>query len=215
MLANYLGFLYIDTGAMYRTITYLALQQMLSFDDEKALHYLAASTKIEFNRNPDGTQEIYCNGLNVTEEIRAPIISQNVSKVAMYPSVREELVKMQRTMAESADVVMDGRDAGTVILPDAECKIFLVASLEKRAYRRLLELQKKGYEQDYASIKEELAQRDYLDEHRSSSPLKPAQDAVIVDTTTMSPDEVMAEVLAIYQRKIAQKHSMGDKKDVL
>ena len=140
----------------------------------------------------------------MTEEIGS-IISQNVSKVAMYPSVREELVKMQRTMAESADVVMDGRDAEPLFFPMQSVRFWCFL---KRAYR-LPELQKKGYEQDYASIKEELAQRDYLDEHRSSSPLKPAQDAVIVDTTTMSPDEVMAEVLAIYQRKIAQKHTMG------
>lgn len=205
MLANQLGFLYIDTGAMYRTITFLAMQKGISLEDEPALHKLTAGTEIEFVRQANGSQAVYCNGINITEEIRAPLISQNVSKVAMLSRVREELVKMQRRMAEARDVVMDGRDAGTVILPVADCKIFLVASLEERARRRLLELQKKGYEQDFASIKKEIAQRDYIDEHRSSSPLKPAEDAVLIDTTALSPEEVITAILEIYQQKIKGK----------
>lgn len=202
MLANQLGFLYIDTGAMYRTITYLAMQQDIPFENEEALYQLIADTEIELVRQDNGSQAVYCNGINVTEEIRAPLISQNVSKVAMLSRVREELVKKQRSMAEDRDVVMDGRDAGTVILPHAECKIFLVASLEERARRRLLEMHNKGYEEDFASIKKEMAQRDYLDEHRSSSPLKPAHDAVLIDTTALSPAEVITAILAVYEQRI-------------
>jgi cytidylate kinase len=201
MLANRLGYLYIDTGAMYRAITSLALKKGLSLDDEEALRNLTTLTKIELLRQPNGEQEVYCNGINVTDTIRAPLISQNVSKVAMHPGVRQELVNMQRILAHQKNVVMDGRDAGTVILPEAACKIFLTASLEERAQRRYLELQKKGYKNDLAFVKADLAQRDYLDENRSSSPLKPAQDAVIVDTTALSPEEVVKEILRIVSQK--------------
>ncbi len=201
MLANRLGYLYIDTGAMYRAITSLALNKGISLDDEEALRNLTALTKIELLRQPNGEQEVYCNGINVTTTIRAPLISQNVSKVAMYPSVRQELVSMQRMLAHYKNVVMDGRDAGTVVLPEAACKIFLTASLEERAQRRYLELQKKGYKNDLAFVKEDLAQRDYLDENRVSSPLKPARDAVIIDTTALSPEEVINEILRISKQK--------------
>ena len=111
---------------------------------------------------------------------------------------------MQRQMAASKDVVMDGRDAGTVILPEAQCKIFLVASLEERARRRMVELQQKGFRQDFEAIKDEMAKRDYLDEHRASSPLKPAPDAVIVDTTALSPEETLAAIIEVYQEKVKE-----------
>lgn len=210
MLANQLGFLYIDTGAMYRTVTYMALQKGVSLDDEDALQRLTASLSIELRRQPDGTQKVYCNGSDVSEEIRTPLISQNVSKVAMYPRVREELVRLQRQMAESKDVVMDGRDAGTVILPEAQCKIFLVASLEERARRRMVELQQKGFRQDFEAIKDEMAKRDYLDEHRASSPLKPAPDAVIVDTTALSPEETLAAIIEVYQEKVKEINNKNE-----
>lgn len=201
MIADKLGYLYIDTGAMYRTITYAALQQKISLDDEEALVKLSAATNIEMVQQPEGEQKIYCNKEDVTNAIRDPLISKQVSKVAVCPKVRQELVKMQRELAQGRDVVMDGRDIGTVVLPNAACKIFLTASLEERAYRRYLELKKRGHNKDLAFVKEDLARRDYIDENRTTSPLIPAQDAVIVDTTCLNPTEVVQEILRIYQQK--------------
>lgn len=186
---------------MYRVITYLALQKELSLDDEEVLAQLTAATNIDMVRKPDGKQAVYCNETDVTEIIRDPLINQNVSYVAVHPGVRRELVKMQRALAENKDVVMDGRDAGTTILPQAKCKIFLTASLEERARRRYLEMVEKGYDKSLAVVQEDLARRDYIDQNRASSPLVPAQDAVILDTTYLNPEEVIKEILKIYQNK--------------
>ncbi|HHY06502.1 MAG TPA: (d)CMP kinase [Clostridia bacterium] len=201
MLADKLGFLYIDTGAMYRAITYTALQQRISLDNEIVLAKLTATTTIEMVQQTNGEQKIYCNGVDVTKAIREPFISKNVSQVAAHPQVRQELVRMQRELAQEHDVVMDGRDAGTVILPHANCKIFLTASLEERAHRRYLELKKRGHNKDFALVKADLAKRDYIDENRAASPLIPAQDAVIVDTTCLNPTEVVQKIFHIYQQK--------------
>lgn len=201
MIAERLGFLHIDTGAMYRAITYQAMQQQISLDNEDDLAELAAVTTIDMVQMADGEKKIYCNKVDVSKEIRDPIISINVSKVAICSKVRQELVRMQRELAQNNDVVMDGRDAGTVILPDAECKIFLTASLEERANRRYLELQERGFNDDLDFVKKDLARRDYIDENRKASPLKPARDAVIVDTTYLNPEDVIAEILRIYQQK--------------
>lgn len=201
MIAERLGFLHIDTGAMYRAITYQAMQQQISLDNEDDLAELAAVTTIDMVQMADGEKKIYCNKVDVSKEIRDPIISINVSKVAICSKVRQELVRMQRELAQNNDVVMDGRDAGTVILPDAECKIFLTASLEERANRRYLELQERGFNDDLDFVKKDLARRDYIDENRKASPLKPARDAVIVDTTYLNPEDVIAEILCIYQQK--------------
>jgi cytidylate kinase len=186
---------------MYRVITYLALQKELSLNDEEVLSKLTASTNIDMVRTPDGKQAVFCNGTDVTEIIRDPQINQNVSYVAVHPGVRRELVRMQRALAQNKDVVMDGRDAGTTILPRAKCKIFLTASLEERAQRRYLEMKAKGYNKSFKVVQEELARRDYIDQNRASSPLIPAQDAVIVDTTHLNPEEVITEILKIYQIK--------------
>jgi len=201
MIADKLGCLYIDTGAMYRAITYTALQQKISLDDEETLVQLSASASIEMVPQLDGGQKVYCNKLDVTKAIRDPLISKNVSKVAICPRVRQELVKKQRKIAQDCDVVMDGRDAGTVVLPMARCKIFLTASLAERARRRYLELKERGHHEDLEVVKEDLARRDYIDENRAISPLKPAQDAVTVDTTCLNPAEVVQEILRIYQEK--------------
>ena len=183
---------------MYRVITYLALSKELSLENEKELLEIIPSTKIDFVRKMKGEQDVYCNETNVTKEIRSPLISQGVSKVAMYPSVRKELVNIQRALAKDKNVVMDGRDTGTVVLPNAECKIFLTASLEERAKRRYLELKGKGYSNNLESIKKDIAERDYLDKNRSASPLTPAHDAVIIDTTSLSLNEVIKKILKIH-----------------
>jgi len=201
MIAERLGFIHIDTGAIYRVITYIAMQQHVCLANEDALVELSASTKIDMEQQADGEQKVYCNKVDVSKEIRDPIISKNVSKVAILPKVRHELVRMQRELAQDNNVVMDGRDAGTVILPNAECKIFLTALLEERANRRFLELKKRGYNDNLDFVKKDLARRDYIDENRKTSPLKPAQDAVIVDTTCLNPEEVVQDILRIYQKK--------------
>ena len=201
IIAERLGFIHIDTGAMYRVITHIAMQQNVCLDNEDALVKLTSATKIDMEQQADGEQKVYCNKVDVSKEIRDPLISKNVSKVAVLPKVRQELVRMQRELAQDNNVVMDGRDAGTVILPQAECKIFLTASLEERANRRFLELKKRGYNDDLDFVKKDLARRDYIDENRKTSPLKPAHDAVIVDTTCLGPEEVVLEILRIYQEK--------------
>lgn len=201
MIAKRLGFIHIDTGAIYRVITYIAMQQNVCLDNEDALVQLIAGTKIDMEQQAEGEQKVFCNNIDVSKEIRDPIISKNVSRVAVLPKVRQELVRMQRELAQDKNVVMDGRDAGTVILPHAECKIFLTASLEERAYRRYLELKQRGYNDELEFVKKDLARRDYIDENRKTSPLKPAQDAVIVDTTCLGPEEVVQEILRIYQEK--------------
>ena len=201
MIAERLGFVHIDTGAMYRVITYIGIQKNVCLDNEDALVELTALTKIDMEQQADGEQRVYCNKVDVSKEIRDPLISKNVSKVAVLPKVRQELVRMQRELAQDNNVVMDGRDAGTVILPMAECKIFLTASLDERANRRFLELEKRGYNDGLDFVKKDLARRDYIDENRKTSPLKPADDAVIVDTTCLNPEEVVQEILRIYQQK--------------
>ena len=161
---------------------------------------MTATTTIEMVQQTNGEQKIYCNGVDVTKAIREPFISKKCF-VAAHPQVRQELVRMQRELAQEHDVVMDGRDAGTVILPHANCKIFLTASLEERAHRRYLELKKRGHNKDFALVKADLAKRDYIDENRAASPLIPAQDAVIVDTTCLNPTEVVQKIFHIYQQK--------------
>jgi len=201
MLANKLGYLYIDTGAMYRAITYTALQKGVPLADEEALLALTLGTIIKMIPKDGEQQKIFCNGLDVTEIIREPLINKNVSQVAAYGKVRQELVRMQRELAREQNVVMDGRDAGTVILPRAECKIFLIASLAERAKRRYLELRERGYQQDFSLVKTDLANRDHYDANRKASPLMPAEDAVTVDTTHLNPTEVVQEILTIIKNK--------------
>ncbi len=201
-LADLLGFVYIDTGAMYRAITYKALKGGIPLDSAQALTMMAENTTIEFVRTAEGKQLIYCDGQEVTEEIRNPEVSQNVSQVAQYPSVREVLVRKQQELARNQDVVMDGRDIGTVVLPQAECKIYLTASLEERANRRYQELLLKGYMEDYAKIRENLAQRDEMDKNRATGPLKIAEDAAVIDSTHLTQEEVLQKILDLFGRKI-------------
>lgn len=201
ILADRLNFLYIDTGAMYRAITYMAIKQGISLENKESLAQLANQTKIELVRGSEGKQQVWCDGIDVTEEIRDPLVSQNVSQVALYPGVRRELVLKQQQLAKNKDVVMDGRDAGTVVLPEADCKIFLTASLEERTRRRYLELQEKGYQETFEALRDELNTRDKLDENRLTSPLSPAPGARIINSTRMTRDEVVDFIMQIYQGK--------------
>lgn len=197
IIADKLQILYIDTGAMYRAITYMALEKGVSCEDEQSLVRIAKETEIQFVRTPQGEQRVICQGRDVTQEIRQPQVSRKVSQVASFPGVRQVLVKKQQEMARNRDVVMDGRDAGTVILPDADCKIFLTATLEERSRRRCRELWEKGYKVKPEEVSKELQLRDKMDRERPVGPLCPAPGAVVVDSTNMTLNQVVDRILRI------------------
>jgi cytidylate kinase len=196
-LADKLGYIYIDTGAMYRAVTYLAIQKEVSCDAEMELVKIASNMDFEFIPLGAGQQKVICNGQDITEEIRNTHVSHKVSVVSSHREVRRELVKKQQALAKNRDVVMDGRDIGLVVLPEAECKIFLTAESDERARRRYNELLEKGFTGSYDDIKKDIAKRDEQDSTRIVDPLRPAADAVIVDTTGASLEEVVNRILKI------------------
>ena len=189
IIAKKLSYVYIDTGAMYRACTVIARNHKLDYGDEAGI--LQAIDE-------HGEQKVYVAGKDVSKEIRTPEISANVSQVSALPKVREKMVSLQRQMAGKTDVIMDGRDIGTTVLPDAEVKIFLVASARSRAERRLLDFKERGIEsnQTVDEIEQDIAARDYKDSHRKISPLKKADDAIEIDTTNMSIEQVVDAILA-------------------
>ena len=201
ILADKYGLVYVDTGAMYRTLTYLALKNNISVDSEDQLLELLGETKISFERIEEG-QLVYANDENVTDAIRGHEVTNNVSKVSAFAKVREELVSRQQQIADHTGVVMDGRDIGTVVLPDADVKIFLVASVEERAERRYLENKEKGIDSDFKRLKQEIIGRDEYDSNREVSPLKQADDAVRLDTTSLSISEVVEKCVEIIETKV-------------
>ena len=200
-LADIYELVYIDTGAMYRSLTYLALQNNISVEDESKLMGLLGKTEIVLERQDD-RQSVLVNGEDITDAIRQNDVTNNVSVVSSYSRVRKELVKRQQEMAQHVGVVMDGRDIGTVVLPDAEVKIYLVASVEERAERRYLENKQKGIETDYEQLKEEIIARDHYDMNREVSPLEQAEDAIKVDTTGLTIEEVVRECQNIIKNKV-------------
>ncbi|WP_422803733.1 (d)CMP kinase [Streptococcus sp. FT1-106] len=191
IIAKNLGYTYLDTGAMYRSATYLALQKHLTEADVQDILKELAQNPISFGWSEDGTQTVFVGNQDVTLAIRQNDVTNNVSWVSALPEIRQELVNQQRRIAEGGAIIMDGRDIGTVVLPDAELKIFLIASVEERAERRFKENQEKGIETDLEILKEEIAARDYKDSHRKVSPLKAADDAIIFDTTGVDIDGVV------------------------
>ena len=190
VLARRLGCIYLDTGAMYRAVTWLALQKQVAFDDMEGIKDLLQTIELEF-KDVDGMQHLYCNATDVTEAIRTPEISANVSAVSMIPQVREAMTAQQQKIAAGSDVLMDGRDIGTTVLPNARYKFFLTASLEERARRRALELEQKGIAVDMEQLIADIALRDKKDSEREVSPLKQAEDAVLIDTSSLTFDEVV------------------------
>lgn len=182
-VAKELGFRYVDTGAIYRTVGCAAKRKGLDPADTAAVEALLGEIQVEMTYDEEGLQHMALNGEDVTQEIRLPEISLYASRVSAIPAVRAFLLEMQREMARKYDVIMDGRDIGTVVLPQADVKIFLTASPEDRARRRYLELQQRGTPQDYDQLLAEIQERDYNDSHRSSAPLRPAADAILLDTT--------------------------------
>jgi cytidylate kinase len=195
MLAQKLNYLHLDTGAMYRAVTLAALRKNIDFKDPDQLIKLAREIEINFDQNG----EIYINGENVSEEIRAASVNKHVSETAAVKGVREVLVEKQQQLAQNNKVVMDGRDITTVVLPDAEYKFFLTASLEERARRRYQEVRSKNKEADLEKIKKSIARRDKMDREREHSPLRQAEDAVLVDTTNLSIEEVLDKMIEIIE----------------
>ncbi|HIH7898385.1 TPA: (d)CMP kinase [Streptococcus suis] len=191
IIAKNLGYTYLDTGAMYRSATYLALTNGIEVTDQKRIVDLLAQYPIRFGRDENGQQLVFVGDEDVTLPIRNNQVTNNVSAVAALPLVREELVRLQQDIAQAGGIVMDGRDIGTVVLPQAELKIFLVASVEERALRRFKENTERGIETDLESLKEEIAARDYKDSNREVSPLKAADDAITFDTTGVSIEGVV------------------------
>ncbi|MGP8156098.1 MAG: (d)CMP kinase [Candidatus Acidiferrales bacterium] len=195
-VAALLGYVYVDTGAMYRAIALKALRNSVPLDAGEALAALAGGTRIDL-RAHDGAQQVLLDGEDVTAAIRTPEVAQAASKVALVPGVRQVLVAEQRRAGREGGVVMEGRDIGSVVFPDAELKIFLTASPEVRAERRWREHQQKGEAVDLARTLEEIHERDRRDQERSSSPLVRAKDAVAVDSTAMEPEEVARLVVML------------------
>ena len=201
ILATDLNFVYVDTGAMYRAITLAALQQAIDPADEAAVSALLPDLTITFEPG-EPVQKVFLNGQEVTAEIRSVEVTANVSAVSSYAAVREAMTELQRQIAASNGVVMDGRDIGTTVLPDAPVKIFLIASVAERAQRRFKENQAKGMDTPLAELEAAIEKRDYLDSHREISPLKKADDAVELDTTGLSIDGVVAAVKQIIADKM-------------
>ena len=194
-VAAKLGFIYVDTGALYRSIGVNALRNGLNTEDAAAVTALLPATKVEL-KFVDGTQKVFLNGEDVSEAIRMPEASMAASNVSAIPAVRTFLLDLQRDMAKNNNVIMDGRDIGTVILPDAQYKFFLTASAEVRADRRFKELAEKGINVDYKALLEEIIQRDYNDSHRETAPLKQADDAILIDSSDMNIDEVINAIIS-------------------
>jgi cytidylate kinase len=188
IVAERLNIIHIDTGSMYRAITYLALEKKIDLNDEKSYGFVKdASIVYEENK-------IFANGIDVTEQIRSLEVTKNVSKVSSFPSVRKHLVKLQRKASKGKNVIMDGRDIGSVVLPNADLKIFLTANIEERAKRRMLELHAKGQDVDLLTMIEDIKIRDHKDSTRKVSPLIIPKDAIIVDSTNYSIEKT-AEVI--------------------
>ncbi|WP_017186927.1 (d)CMP kinase [Alkalibacillus haloalkaliphilus] len=197
-IAKKLDYLYIDTGAMYRALTLAALRNDVNLEDEETLAQLASQIKISFRHKEDG-QDVLIDGDDVSDDIRQSDVTNNVSIVAKHKLVREHMVEMQRKLADEANVVVDGRDIGTYVLPNAEVKIFLVASVEERAIRRHKENIDRGIASDLEQLKEEIERRDQIDSQREMAPLTKADDAIEIDTTSKSIEEVKESILSIIQ----------------
>ena len=200
IVAKKLHFIYCDTGAMYRSVTFAALKNHVKLDDDQALKELLKTIEIRFvPAEPE--QRVFVNDEEVTQAIRTPESTNNVSLVSAQPSVRAELTKRQQEIAEAGGIVMDGRDIGTTVLPNAEVKIFLVASVHERAVRRFKENQTKGIDTPLDVLEKEIKERDYKDSHREISPLTQAKDAVLVDTTSLTINQVVDKILEIIDQK--------------
>ena len=203
MAAKKLGFIYVDTGALYRTVGLYVLRQGADLKDAGAIGALLPDIRVEMRYDSAGAQRMLLNGEDVSELIRTPEVSMAASNVSALPPVRAFLLDTQRRMAEQHDVIMDGRDIGTVVLPEAEVKIFLTASAKERAIRRWRELREKGIDTDLEAVLRDIEQRDRNDSSRDIAPLRPADDAVMCDTTELDLDASLELIVDIVKQRIA------------
>ena len=203
-VAHQLGFIYVDTGAMYRAVTIRSLDQGLEPADAAAVGELAARIDVRFVREGEHLR-VLADGRDVTEQIRTPAVTAAVAQISQVPAVRQAMVRLQRELAAAGKAVLDGRDIGTVVTPDACCKIFLTASAGERARRRWLELREKGYTPDQDQLRREMEQRDKQDSERELAPLVQAPDAVAIDTTGLTIAEVVDRIVEIYQDRVRRE----------
>ena len=195
-IARRLGYIYVDTGAMYRAMAYYLIENQVDAADKEAIAAACQHADISICYQ-DGEQVVLLNGENVNAYLRTEAVGNMASVSSVVPEVRKKLVELQQKLARETDVVMDGRDIGTVVLPDADVKVYLTASVETRAKRRFLELQEKGEPADLAKIAADIEDRDYRDMHRDISPLRQAEDATLVDSSDMTIDQVVERILEL------------------
>lgn len=201
IVAKKLGYLYIDTGAMYRSVTWAVLHNHIDVNNQKAVEALLPELDLTMEASDDSCK-VFIAGIDVTDFIRTPQVNNAVSIVASYKGVRQYLVERQRIMAEAGGVILDGRDIASVVLPNAELKIYLTASVEARAMRRYLEVKGTSNEQTLEDIKDSVMQRDDMDKNRKESPLIQVEDAVLVDSSDMTFDETVEHILHLVQERI-------------
>lgn len=197
-VAQKLGLVYVDTGAMYRAMALYFLEKGLAVGDAEGIEAACRDAQVSISYDEDGTQQVWLNGENVSGQIRREEVGHMASVVSTYPPVRKKLVELQQELAERTPVIMDGRDIGSVVLPDAGLKIYLTASAEVRAVRRYDELKAKGVDCDLTQIQQDMEERDRRDRNRPIAPLHQAPDAVRVDSSTLTPPEVVDTILALY-----------------
>lgn len=199
LISERLKFIYVDTGAMYRAITLKMLREDIKTHETEKIIELLKNTKIDFENNEQSAQRVFLDGEDVTEQIRMPEVNEHVSPYSAIKIIREKMVELQRKIAEGKDVIMEGRDITTVVFPNAEIKIYLTASPEERANRRYKELREKGIETTYEETLESINKRDYNDMHKEIGALMIAKDAIIVDTTALSIEEVYEKLKVIIE----------------
>lgn len=204
IIAKNMGYIYLDTGAMYRACTLVAKQNHLAYDDQSGILKALNNNIISF-KNINDDQRVYINDKDVSFDIRTPEITANVSQVSALSEIRKKMVEIQRKIAGENNIIMDGRDIGTTVLPDADVKIFLIASVASRAKRRYLDFKEKGINQNLTDIEKDIADRDYKDMHRQISPLRKSEDAYQVDTTDMSIDQVVNKLTQIIKKNKKNK----------
>ncbi len=195
IIAQRLGFLYIDTGAMYRALTLKVLEEKISLQDTRSIIEAAKAVRIDLCNNPDGSLKVFVDNKDVTAQIREPFITKSVSLIAKIRGVREVMSELQRKLGKQGSAVLDGRDIGTVVFPDADKKFYLDANFKERVNRRLRELKELGQEVTFVDVEADLSNRDTIDSKREFAPLKKAPDASYIDTTDMTIEEVVNTIL--------------------
>ena len=196
LCAKKMNLVYVDTGAMYRAVALYLLESGIDVNDPSKVADKCIGVEVDI-KYEDGIQNVYLNGINVTRRLREEAVGNTASVTSAVPEVRKQIFALQRGLADRGGVIMDGRDIGTVVMPDADVKIYLTASSGVRARRRVLELEAKGEKPDFEEVKRDIEERDYRDMHREVSPLKQADDAVLVDTSDMTIDEVVAKICSV------------------